>query len=563
MPRRTYHQSVVIALTSIYLLSLLPVPTSAALAFSDHLRHAIVSQLQASTTDRLRTLFLTLFRVYRSLGYQPVWIAKTGPGEKASVLLEILSQAEHHGLRSEDYRLDRIRYLMSGADDDISWAKLELLLSWSFLQYASDIAAGRLDPRALDPEYLMVPRQVDLEAIMRDANSAADIKRLLSLLEPHSAEYKRLRQALAKYRAIEQTGGWPEVARGEDLALGMTDARIEVLRARLRAEPDLLPLQDLETQGGNPKCFDRALEDAIRWFQRRHGLQIDGVVGQQTLAALNIPVSQRIEQIRVNLERLRWLKEEFDRPYILVNLADFSLHVIDRNGPVFFARVVVGAPDWRTPVFQADLTHIVINPYWHVPPSIARDEILPLVQQDVGYLERHGFNVLSDWTEDAVEVDPQTVDWPSLTPATLGYRFRQKPGMHNALGRIKFLLPNASGIYLHDTPVRGLFHRTLRTFSHGCIRVQHAEELALAVLADGADWTLRKLQQVIAAGAPRVLYLSRPVPVHVVYLTGWVEEDGTIHFRPDIYERDNLVAAALHRSQGELRAADHALPVLR
>jgi murein L,D-transpeptidase YcbB/YkuD len=560
MPRPTCRFLAFIALTSIYLLPLLPTPVLAALAFSDHLRHRIASQLQASTTDRLRTALLALNRVYRSLGYQPVWIAETGPGEEAWVLLEIFSNAAQHGLRPDDYRVGQIRHLMSRADDDVSRAELELRLSASFLQYAGDIASGRLDPRALDAEYLMVPRQADLEAIMREATTATNIKTLLSLLEPSSADYKRLQQALAKYRAIAQSGGWPQVPIGENLVLGTTDARIEALRERLRAERDLLPLYDTAARGGDPKYFDRALDDAVKWFQRRHGLQVDGVVGKQTLAALNIPVRQRIEQIRVNLERLRWLKEDLAKPYILVNLADFSLHVVDRTGPVFFDRVVVGSPNRRTPVFQADMTHIVINPYWHVPPSIAGDEILPLIQNDIGYLEHRGFNVLSDWTGDAVEVDPQSIDWPSLTASTLPYKFRQQPGMHNALGRIKFSLPNSSGIYLHDTPMRGLFHRTLRAFSHGCIRVQHPEELALAVLADEADWTMRKLQQVIATGAPRVLYLPAPVPVRVIYLTAWVEEDGTIHFRRDVYGRDRLVAAALRCFPGEVRAADYALP---
>lgn len=560
MPRPTARFVAFIAVTSIYLLSLLPTPVSAAFAFSDHLRHGIASQLRASPTDRLRTVLLALNRVYRSLGYQPVWITATGPGEAAWMLLEILSNAGQHGLRPDDYRVGQLRHLMSCADDDVSRAELELRLSLSFLQYAGDIASGRLDPRALDAEYLMVPRQADLEAIMRKATGATNVKTLLSLLEPSSADYKRLQQALAKYGAIVQAGGWPQVPIGGNLVLGMMDARIEALRERLRAEQDLLPLYDTAARGGDPKYFDGALDAAVKRFQRRHGLQVDGVVGKQTLAALNIPVGQRIEQIRVNLERLRWLKDDLAKPYILVNLADFSLHVVDRAGPVFFDRVVVGTPHWRTPVFQADMTHIVTNPYWHVPPSIAGDEILPLIQKDIGYLEHRGFNVLSDWTADAVEVDPQSVDWPSLTASTLRYKFRQQPGMHNALGRIKFLLPNASDIYLHDTPMRGQFHQTLRTFSHGCIRVQHPEELALAVLADEGNWTLRKLQQVIATGARRVLYLPAPVPVRVIYLTAWVEEDGTLHFRRDVYGRDRVVAAALRRSPGGVRAVDCALP---
>jgi L,D-transpeptidase YcbB len=275
------------------------------------------------------------------------------------------------------------------------------------------------------------------------------------------------------------------------------------------------------------------------------GLEQDGLIGQNTFAALNVPAGERVRQILLNLERRRWMADNPGERYVFVNLADFELKVVDGPRTVFDTRVVVGAPYHRTPVFSGEMTYLEINPYWNVPPSIARKELLPKIKADPGYLAANDFELLSDWSDSARALDPHSIDWSTVTPERFTYKLRQGPGAGNALGHIKFMFPNQFNIYLHDTPARGLFARDVRDFSHGCIRVQDPETFGAFVLAKQSGWSLDTIDAAIATGKRQIVTLDAPLPVHIAYLTAWVNKDGTVHFRRDVYGRDAILAAHL------------------
>jgi murein L,D-transpeptidase YcbB/YkuD len=324
----------------------------------------------------------------------------------------------------------------------------------------------------------------------------------------------------------------------------MTDPRVAQLRARLGASNDPEEVRLAAAASGAPELYDEDLKAAVLRFQERHGLARDGRVGPKTLAALNVPLERRIRQMVLNLERRRWMPDDRGQRYVFVNLADFELKVVDEPKTVLDTRVVVGAPYHRTPVFSAEMTYVEINPYWNVPPSIARNELLPKIKADPGYLAANGFQLLSDWSDGAAALDPWSIDWSGVTPATFTYRLRQEPGDGNALGRIKFMFPNSFNVYLHDTPARALFDQAERSFSHGCIRVYQPEFFAAVVLArDG--WSLDRIYQAIKSGERIIVTLKQPLPVHIAYLTAWVNKDGTVNFRNDVYGRDAILADAL------------------
>ena len=267
----------------------------------------------------------------------------------------------------------------------------------------------------------------------------------------------------------------------------MKGHRVFALRQRLAASKDILkPFP-------GPALFDQELESAVRRFQRRHGLNDDGIVGSKTRTALNVSIEQRIQQIRLNLERRRWMPESLGNRYIFVNTADFVLKVVEGQKTVMDMRVVVGTSYRRTPVFSAQMTYLDFNPFWNIPPGIAREEIAPRVAEHLSYLSERKIRIFGDSSAQAAEVTPRKVNWVRAEKGYFPYRLRQDPGPRNPLGRIKFIFPNAFDVYLHDTPSRGLFDQEIRTFSHGCIRVEKPAELAAYLLRPRGDWSTAKV----------------------------------------------------------------------
>lgn len=482
-----------------------------------------------------------LRQFYADRAFEPLWIEAAGASARAKALAAALAAADQDGLDPNDYAAPAIAARLD-AQDPAALAELEVLMSRAVARYAADQLAGRTVPTEVDSEMRIEPDRPGAGAVLLAVDGAPDLADYLASFAPRTPNYQRLKEALAAYRAVAAAGGWRQVPEGPSLKPGMSDPRVPILRERLIEAGDLSAEIAIPPEAA--ELYDPALEAAVKRFQWRHGLTQDGVAGKKTVAAMNVPVEARIEQMLLNMERRRWMPDDLGERYVFVNMADFELKVVDGPRTIHDSRVVVGTPYHRTPVFSGMMTYVVLNPYWNITPSIARNEILPKLRKDASYLERNNIVVLSDWSEGAVPVDPDTIDWSQVSSRSFPYKLRQEPGEQNALGRIKFMFPNLYNIYLHDTPSRQLFRETVRSFSHGCIRVEHPVDFG-AVLLEADGWTKEKLDAAIATGAQKVITLRQPIPVHLTYLTAWVNKDGSIHFRDDIYGRDKLLAEAL------------------
>lgn len=506
----------------------------------DRFSRNILSTLTEENADDLA--LLTQFYVERDM--EPVWVTDKAPTERAHQIVRILEGASYDGLDPSDYGIEGIRGLMTSTDP-ARMAELDLRLSLSLMQFLSDLGSGRTEPSTLDPELFVYPQDIDKTRAIEQAAASDNIGVFVGGYRPHQVDYWRLKGILANYRAMARVGGWPRIEDGPLLEPGERSPRVRQLRKLMLRLSDLDHADNQVADGADPSLFDEDLETAVKNFQRRHGLDQDGMVGPKTLEAMNTPIEERIEQIVLNLERRRWMPDRNQNRYILVNLADFHLELIDQGQVVFETPVVIGSLYNKTPVFTSDMTYLVINPFWNVPNGIALEEILPKSKLDPDYLDRNGFDLFSDWSRNAALVDPKTVNWSDLTVDDFGYKLRQRPGPTNALGRLKFMMPNEYNIYLHDTPVRAHFSESERSFSHGCVRVADPEALAAAILASHEDWSADKITAAVESGERNVVRLAEPLPVQLTYLTSWVDENNVIHFRNDVYERDQILADAL------------------
>lgn len=481
----------------------------------------------------------TIRSVYPERDYVPIWTDASGLNSRGKRLLDWLTdEIPRHGLRAADYHVNAIEALQR-AHGVGALVDVELALSDAFVLAGSDLLSGRLNAETLDPEWIAMPRRRDLAAVLGDAAARPDPDAALERLVPRDPGYRRLVDRLAALQRLRDAGGWPAVEPGPTLREGDSGARTDQLVRRLAASSDLTQHAD---------SFDADVTAAVQRFQRRHGLEPDGVVGPATLAALNVPVQARIDQIIVNLERWRWLPETLGARYLAVNIAAFELTAMDAGRPVLSMRVVVGRPYRRTPVFSGTLSYLVLNPDWEVPRTIAVQDKLPLIKRDPSYLAQQNFTLLKGWGAEERVIDPSSVDWSKVTAGNFGYRLRQAPGPNNALGRIKFMFPNKFSVYLHDTPARELFAKESRSFSSGCIRLQRPVDLAEWLLADDPAWGRAAIERAIGSGTQQTVRLRRPTPVHLLYWTAWVDDQGELNFREDIYDRDTPVLRELRET---------------
>ncbi len=487
--------------------------------------------------------FKTISRFYRSRAFQPVWIGPQGVLPEADTLVDALGQAETQGLDPRDYRIGQIVGRLSALSDN-QLAELDLLLSEAFVRYCTDVRSGRAEPRNADPDWFLSADRIDHLAVLEATLENRNLEQVLGNLLPSRDEYRRLRRALAGYRQLVAEGGWPVLSAKETLRQGMRGPAVLALKGRLEVSGDFTAAAD------DQPLFSSRLEEAVRHFQARHGLEVDGVVGPKTRAALNVPVSRRITQLVLNLERLRWMPRDLPDRHLLVNMAGFYLKAIEDQRAVLQMRVIVGRAYRSTPAFTQNMTYLVLNPYWNIPTSIAVEDMLPKILKNPQFLDREGIRVFSGWGSRAEEHSPRSIDWSQLSAERFPYRLRQDPGPKNSLGRIKFMLPNRFAVYLHDTPRKGLFKRPVRTFSSGCIRLEKPLELAVFALKDVRGWSRRRIEAEIASGRHGRVGLAKPLPVYLVYWTAWVDEDGTVQFRDDIYGRDRLLEQALAKEGG-------------
>lgn len=480
--------------------------------------------------------------------FQPAWSTEEGPRAQATSLVKAIHGAILEGLEPEGYHLATIETLLAEVRHNIATnrslepdklADLDLLLTDAFLLYGSHLSAGRVNPETIRSEWFIKNRELDLVEILQSALDEDQIEEALETLPPQHAGYARLKRALLQYRAIMRRGGWKVLPSGQMLR-GNRGVRVAALRSRL------IVSGDLDESTDDHSLFDQVLEQGVRRFQKRHGLDIDGIVGPATLAALNVPVEEHIRQIKVNMERWRMLPHDFGRRYILVNIPNFELGVVEDDQILMTMRVVVGRTSRRTPVFSGTMTYMELNPYWHIPPTIAREDILANIWKDPEYLLKTNIRVFKNWKAQAPEINPDSIDWSQITAKNLSFKLRQEPGPSNALGRIKFMFPNKFDVYLHDTPARALFKKTKRSSSSGCIRVEKPIELAEYLLRDDPKWTHEEILAAINSNKRQVVLIREPIAVHVLYRTAWVDEDDTIHFRDDIYGRDKMLDEALN-----------------
>jgi murein L,D-transpeptidase YcbB/YkuD len=472
--------------------------------------------------------------VYEQRGFAPLW---TDPASLESLLRAVDAVAQD-GLDPEDYHRSSLARGLEQPFDTGRRAELDLVATDAFVRLAHDLRYGKVRPEGPAGGTNSWPfggsDAVDqLVAIV----SSGRVVTALYDLRPRHFMYDGLVRALAAYRAIQKRGGWDSIPTGPTMGLDSADMRVPALRGRLVIEGDLRPD---EAVGGY--VFDPRLEEGVKSFQHRHGLNEDGRVGDVTLAALNVPVERRIDQLRVNLERARWIAHVLPDTLVAVNVAGARVYVLEGDSVVFESRAIVGKDYTKTPVFTAPMRYVDLNPTWTVPPGIV-GEVLADIRREPGYLERHSMKVLD---APGHEVDPAGVDFSQYTDSTFPYVFRQEPGPTNPLGRIKLMFPNEHNVYLHDTPTPELFGREERLFSHGCIRVEDPLGLAELVLGEPTTWNRATLREAIDSGAQRTIRLPTPIPVFVLYWTAAVDLQGTIHFSEDVYRRDAGILSALN-----------------
>jgi murein L,D-transpeptidase YcbB/YkuD len=514
---------------------------SAQVSFKDEiLLRASIFQKDGKLTLGKQILYaadLTL-RMYKLNDYQPLWSK-----ESAQALYDAVDQLTLDGLNPKEYRFAATDPLLSklgaGTLTATEQADLDFLLTESFGRAIYNLAFGKVDPVTLDPD-INYTLTIDKEGVDQACLESIRRGKLAQALEdwlPQNKRYDWMKQALVRYREYQAAGGWAPIPGGPALKPGHIGPRAAHLRERLQASGDYpadAPPID------NPQRFDGPLADAVKHFQKRHGLDTDAIVGKATLAALNVSVEDRIDQIRVNLERQRWLMHEVYDEFLVVDIAGFNLVWVKGNEITWQEIVQVGKAYTKTPLFKDHIRYIVFNPTWTIPPGILRRSILPHLKKDPDYLNKKGFLLL---TRDGDQVDPKSVDWASIKG--FPYMVRQPPGPDNALGMVKFIFPNPHYVFLHDTNHRELFDRAARTFSSGCVRVRNPFTLAERLLADQPDWTRERIDRVIASGKTTTVNLKIPMRIIIAYGTVVAREEGQVSFREDVYKRDVPVLKAL------------------
>lgn len=486
---------------------------------------------------------------YERRTFQPAWCNAKDRYQLVQDLVVAVRDATSEGLRPEDYHTIQIEAILMDIQQNrkFGWqidpgrlVDLELLCTDAFLVNSEHLLSGKVNPETIETDWLANRRETDLVRVLEEAVLNKQIRKYLQSLLPNHSGYTHLRKLLSNYRQILTKGGWNFVPNGEKLQRGDSGERVITLRRGLNT----LGIEGIRVDPDDSD-FDEALENAVCLFQRMHGINADGVVGPATLSELNVPVEDRIRQIKANMERWRWLPQNLGKKYILVNIANFELDLVENNHIQMNMKVITGKPYRRTPVFSDIMTYLVFNPYWHVPTTIAKQDLLPAIRQNVNYLFEKKIRVFMGWEAGDQEVDPLTVNWDLVSASNLPYRFRQDPGPQNALGCVKFMFPNKFDVYLHDTPSRELFSKTERAFSSGCIRIENPVALAEHLLRGDPRWTRKQIIATINSGVEETVRLPEPIPIHLLYWTTWADEDGTVQFRKDIYGRDKRLLKAL------------------
>ncbi len=506
----------------------------------DQVRAAIVQILQGGQRlplplERVRQTLTTHYVANKAT---PYWAAAA----HSLPFIQRVQNATYDGLDPSAYPTTSLIGLADKANsgDAFAGAQEELYYSAFYIAYASDLKVGRVAPGNVDPNLFRPRKTIDGLRLLTDLWQQPNPSKALSYYEPRNRHYQTLKRMLKVYTDVINAGiSWPKIADGSPIKPGQSDARVAQLR-------EILAITGDYTGPDSPSpLYDQALAAAMVKFQTRHGLEAKGLVGKQSIMALNISPQERQKQIVLNMERWRWMPDDLGSDHFLVNIAGFELERIEANRVVDRMNVVVGAVATQTPEFSADMQYVELNPTWTVPYNIATGEMLPKLRANpYAYAQEFDvFNngVLSNWNG---------INWAAYGPGRFPFTFRQRPGPSNALGKVKFMLPNSHNIYLHDTPAKDKFANTTRAFSHGCIRLSQPEQLAYSLLGSKLGMTPTMIQTIWAGGKTQQVNLPKRIPVHLVYATAFATDNG-IEFRPDVYGRDQKLYAALFgRPQG-------------
>lgn len=466
---------------------------------------------------------------YKERKYQPLWSDANGPLQRAFELLHAIIHARHEGLKPSDYYLEKIRK---------NWAlnasiQLDLLLSAALYRYSHHVYSGRFNPLELDIDWHIEKKTLNAGNLFSFVASNQSIAELLDELPPQHSGYQLLKKELRRLRGLEHQGGWQNFEAGPILQLGVQHSQIVQLRQRLEISGEkaeaVLPAIDI---------FNHGLAEEVERYQQSRGLAVDGKVGPQTRETLNSTVIERIRQIRINMERWRWMPRKLGKRYLMVNMTGFELYIVDNGSTVLNMPVIVGKSFRSTPSFSGLVSLMEYNPYWTIPTNLAINDIIPQQIKNPSYFANKTIKLFRGWGDNVREIDPQTVDWSQLDEEHFPYWLRQEPGPKNSLGRIKFLFSNPHEIYLHGTPDIYLFDRVVRAFSSGCIRVKDPVQLASYLLNDGSQEKEEEILANIHLATNQSVVLPVAVPIYLVYWTAWVDPDGRLNFRDDIYGRD-------------------------
>ena len=477
---------------------------------------------------------------YEANGYARAWEKQKNFSELVANILDSYNE----GLTPEDYHLDRIRKLakeIKNDKDPEKIANLDLLMTDAILLYATHLIIGKVDQSKIREGWEVAPNKLpeNAEALLEKALNYKDLSESVNSLKPDNFMYIHLRNGLKNYRELSKKGGWPTIPPGQVLKLDVEDARVSILRKYLIITGDLPE----NTTAENYSILDQDVEDAVKQFQLRHNLNQDGVVGKGTLEIMNISVDDRINNLRVNMERARWVMHHLPNDFMVVNIAGYNVRRVTNNETVFYSRVIVGRHYHETPIFKGTLRYIEINPTWTLPYSIATKETLPKLQKDPSYLSKKNMIIMD---RSGKELDPNTIDFNSLSRGNFPYTLRQKAGPHNALGQVKFMFPNSHAVYLHDTPARSLFAQEERAFSHGCIRLDKKWELFLNLEGDNG-WDMNRINEVLNSGKTTRVNLITPIPILLLYWTAGADKQDRMYFNKDVYDRDAKVLKALDK----------------
>lgn len=507
-----------------------------------------------------KALEASFAKFYKKRAYELAWIDLNGVLPQGEALIAEVKKAYEHGLDSNSFNLVTIRGLekklfmdtLSMEDLPVVYTQLDFAFTATYLTYASSMLSGFINPERKGESWLSYPRSKDWADYLDQALVDNDIASSIEALVPRYQQYNLLKEKLAAYRELEEKEQQLEKV-PEDFGSTLDDSlkTIGILKSRLNFLGDL-PASALKGKAFNQ--FDEPLKKAIANFQERHGILEDGVMGAETIAMLNVPIKSRISQISLNMERLRWLPEDLGEQYLLINIPDYQLRIMNKHKVDLKMKVIVGKVMTATPVFSDTMEYIVFSPTWIVPKSISINEMLPKIKEDESYLERNNLLLYENWSSTANELDPKEVKWNKIEADNFDFKIVEKPGKSNALGSVKFMFPNDKAIYLHDTPGGHLFDQTERGFSHGCIRVEKPKVLAEYLLKknDNKDWNLKEITTYMALDTPTTVVLKQKLPIHIVYHSAWVDNDDRIHFLKDIYNHDQTQEKAIEQKEEQL-----------